>query len=281
MTTLQAVRRDVALNLHDIIALQATALGDTGGLFDAVNLTEADDWYAGCDIVCVSTADANSLNLGHRGYVTGSSEAISGLTFQPDAPQDVAAGDRFELVNLTRLGGTLADYDLWIGSAVNKAREDRASVRIDRTVGVWLESANLPGIAIPHEIEVFHSIFYTDVDGIVHYPERGSRISQRGWWIDAMNRTVRIDDQLRLDMDGGTVTMVGFGPPAPLLGDSSETTISHNYLVAQASLIAAISLQRKGRADLAQYIPYWSSLVAEEKRSLRPGNYPAGSVRVW
>lgn len=281
MTSRAAVRREVATKFLDLIPLTATTDGDTSGVIDEVRLTQEAGYYAGCDLVCVSTVDPDDAKLGHQAYVNGSSKAIAAITVQPNFPTPSKLGDRFELVNLNRIGGTLAEYELWINAAVGMAAEQKIWTRIEKSLGAWTSLDTSEGLTIPREITRAHSITYVDAFGVTRYPERGSPAARDGWWFDAVHRIVRIQGWLRQEMDGCEVTVVGFGSPPPLLDDAAETDISHAYLVAATAVVAAEALSRKGRADIGQNLPQWRRDLDRETRNLRPGAPPTGTVVMW
>lgn len=274
--TLAEARRQIAGAISDYVPFKATALGTTTVGFDATRLTLEPGAYAGMDWIATA---GTAANIGLDRYVQASSEGNQSITLSLPLPAVIAIADEADLVNWRGIGLRAHEYRSIINQAIREA-QGHTVVPLTATVGPF-DSNDSPQLSLPSSLRYVWNISYTDSEGIVRWPDRGSRHADNGWWFDGDSGIIRFGGSLPWEIDGLSPTVHGFGVPGTLTDDTETTPIPADWLLAKGVVLAITRLAERGRSDLATQIGLWVSEESQAKRGLRPGPFPPNTVRNW
>lgn len=254
------LRRMVGRGLGDCVVCTATAAGNEQTYYDEDHLDGPDNAYRGGDLWFPA------LNLRRR--ITASTQATGLVTWQKPLAAATAEGDEAELWNVRGIGIKPAEVNDFLNDALTVAAA-QATVPMEATVAAAFDRDD-PRLIVPAELtRGIYAVVWADDEGAVLTVDPASSYGKEGWFYDRASGRVVIGGSYLAPMDGQAVTIKGFGVPPPLLTDDDATTVSAEWLVAEATR-RAVAAARLRNPDYERYLPpHWQE--AMQKRDLPTG----------
>lgn len=251
--SLRELRIMVARQLGDYRHVTASD-GSLNTVTDVFNLVDNTDRFRGAEMVCTSGPLAN---VGKKVKVVSSSFETYTVTFIPDLPVAVSAGDEFDLFTFGRTPTTIQDYDGAINDAIRAADPaNQPKVMVD-LVDPFVRLDG--GIAVPDTLTRIYRVAFRGEDGLYTDIPPGRYAGSEGWYIDRAQRMLVFGPGYAAWLDGKLLRVYGYTRALPLDTDEQRTDTDAEWIVdsAVASLLTRaldqaifpIGQSRQNRAD--------------------------------
>lgn len=237
------LRRAILEELGDLVLTTATASTGSSQWEDVDRLSFGDSSrYAGRELYVTRSAGNNA---GQLRAIEGSN-GQGRLQLTRALPDSVVEGDEAEIVNTYGMGVTIDRVHRSINTALMEAQVDvRASATISDAFDVTTRSFDIPPQFTA--VDGLHYTLPTDsaTQGIREV-QHAKTMGSLGWYVDRANRRVYIGGYPGLMMDGGTITLRGWGTPPPLETDDDIAPIHPEWIIAEVA--SALLLRSIGTA---------------------------------
>ena len=269
--TRRELRRQVSADLGDFYLFTATETTSRNTVKDAVTFARQVHHFRGMEI---TFTDGTPANVGASRFVQGSDGVAQTVTFSPELPDTVHAGDQGELHNFRGKGWTFETVNEAINAAIARAGEQHHSVPVSIAVEAPFDRS-APYVAMPEGITHFSGIVYTDRQGV----ER--TLPARYWTVDLSLLRVGIHRFAVNDLNGRTLRVVGRARPAPLTEDGHRTSIPAEWLVEEAkALLLEADVTGSLTAEMRARLYNAARSGADARRQLIINRMPPNTVRV-
>lgn len=239
--SLAEIRRRLADEFGDYLAIEATSASDSSHLIDTFSISGASDTLSGRECVVVSGA-----NVGHRARISSYNANTNTITITPAALTSFAVGDQVDVFNTRGRGWSIAEYDRAINAAIDDAFP-LALVDFYEDVDDAFDWES-PTIDIPASFLEVYDIAWLDPHSGVYVPIR--RGAFYGW--SAREGTITILDRPGQSAHDRMLRIFGYGRHPRLQSDSDSTTLHVKYIVARAAfrLIRATPDRETSRGNM-------------------------------
>lgn len=251
--SLRELRVMVARQLKDYRHVVATG-GSTTTVTDLFNLTDNTDRFRGGEMICTSGPLAN---IGKKVKIVSSSFESSTVTFIPDLPVAVSAGDEFDIFTFGRTPTAIQDYDGAINDAIRMADPANQPKVVVDLVEPFVRLDG--GIAIPDTLTRLYRVAWLEDNGLYTDIPRGSYAGAEGWYVDRASRKLVFGPNYAAWLDGKFLRVFGYTRALPLTNDDQRTETDAEWIVdsAVAALLTGaldqavfpIGQSRQNRAD--------------------------------
>lgn len=234
--TLRDLRRMVARVMGDYKTVTATQDGSKTTITDHFNLVESTDHFRGAEVIVLT---GHPSNVGQKRKVVSSSYEQFTLTFIPELPEDVKAGDTFDLYNFGQVPISIQQYDQAINDAIRLAfPANTASIMMN------LDAPLIDGV-IPIPSQFTHVNGVSFKSGNDWYSIPPSRFSgEGGWYVDVANRSFTFGGAYAYELQDKAVRIYGETRQPELVLETDVTTTDAEWIVDQV-----ISHLLHGRMD--------------------------------
>ncbi|RJO63692.1 MAG: hypothetical protein C4523_19620 [Myxococcales bacterium] len=221
------LRQAVGELLGDLIQITATANGTTTTTIDTLNVGSAEDHFNGRYLMATSGANAGEVKR-----ITATATSTGTLTHGAFSTA-TAAGDTFDVTNARGRGFRPDEYHAAINELIVEAWPAFA-IHVEDGAGTF--DADTEDITVDAALAAVYEVEWTDSQGTEHRI-RGSNASQRdGWIADPANGKIKIVGSAKLEPDGNTVTLKGYGRQDTLSAEADTCLIPAAWLVPAAAL---------------------------------------------
>lgn len=251
--SLRDLRAMVARQLSDYRKVVATE-GSINTVTDPFALVDNTDHFRGAEMICIS---GHVDNEGKVRKVTSSSYENYTLSFIPDLPQPVVAGDSFELFNHGRTNRRIQEYNDAINDAIRQAHpQNREKIYMDLPAGSYSSDQN--GVEIPPDFVAIYGVQFNYGGSWYNVPP-GRFMGEGGWTIDRARRLLVVGPGYGHEVRNAALRLYGYTRAPQLLNDTDMTSTDPEWIIdtAVGSLIVsgldqatyAVGQSRNNRAD--------------------------------
>lgn len=225
--TLAQLRRRVARELQDYVALTATANGSTTTVVDTQRIRAATQSMVGRILVCT-----NGTNNGLQRVIDAQVDSTGTLTVAA-LTASTATNDTFDVYNKRGKGFAPWEYDAAINDAINDAFPLHM-IEQTETIGTAFDADGPGTFTVPASFVYVHTVEYQDADSYWLALPQASRRSEYGWTADAPEGKIRILGNIGKAIDAYTIRVSGYGRQGTLSSDSDTCTVPAEWLVYKA-----------------------------------------------
>ena len=227
-TTLEELISRVAFRLGDQVLLESSDAGSTTTFIDTLNIPMGNEDLARRQLVFLSGAYRGNVKI-----IQLTDAASHTITFDPATAGNVPAGVSAMVINKRAMGYTYLEYKRAINMAIDDAYPIyREAVALD----VPVLDENSPAIDLSASaINEVYDVQWQDDDGSWWPLAQAAHVGYPGWQVERYSNQIIINDyDLRRDLYGVTIRVLGEGKPAPLSTYSDTTRIHPEWLTARA-----------------------------------------------
>lgn len=265
--TRKDLRRAVGDKTGEVLVLTATTAGTTSTFTDVVRLLDREDNAVSLVNRLGLFSGGTVENLGHECRVTAFAKTTRTLTFAPESPAAVMAGDELEVwSNWARFGGVSALHR-FINEAIASVA-DFTGEQVYDAAQAFVASA--PELAIPVGWNEFSGVDREDRNGRWHeIPPKQLRVRKGLRTVELLHPACRLAHL-------HNVRLWGYAPAPALVNDTSETNVDREWLVETVSsaMRLGLSWRSSDRAAEERLANFWKGVSVELRRKLggsRPG----------
>jgi len=260
--TRRELRLEVAGNVKDVVEVTASSGGSTNTFQDAVSLTRFDNSLTSSQILITS---GHPDNVGQVRRVVGSRFQTASVTFYPDLPQPVQAGDTAEIYNLAGNGFDVSEYNRVLkGIVQGQAHRYLIERRWDVPYEDLVIEEHRVLVPVPDEAVGISSAWLADRERVIEL-RRARHPNQPGYHVNSADRRVEINGREAHYVEkGNQIALYGYIEHPPLLEDDDICLMDQEWVILTAS--AKLSQKRGDR--------FWDQWSVEWARaaSAREGN---------
>lgn len=225
--SLSELRAAIGRIMGELTPVVATG-GSVNTIQDTRNLYDDDDSFEGQEIVFTSAAAGN---IGKVNRVIGNDMATATLTFYPDLPDPIVAGDRAEIYNLRGIGIRVHEIDGALNDAI-KVAAGMGGQRLAADLSAFSEDT--PYATIPAVFDWIIAVEVYSANGEWVDVTRSLANRGGGFALDRANRRIELIGAAARRADGYQIRVRGLGRPTPLLDPEDRTMVDYEWITKQA-----------------------------------------------
>ena len=226
-TTLEELITRVAFRLGDAVLLESTDAGSTVTFIDVINIPVGNE-----DLTRRQMVITSGTYRGQVKSIVACSHAQHMVTFDPATAGSVPAAVTAVVINKRGMGYTYPEYK----RAINMAIEDAYPIYRELIAASTSTFNSATGtLTIPSTINEVYAVEWQDEEGQWWPIETAEHRSYPGWQVDQYANQIIVNDlDLRANIDGMSVRVLGEGKPGQLSAYSDTTKINPEWLTARA-----------------------------------------------
>lgn len=230
MATRAYIRRRVATMTRQAKVVQATAVGTTTTLVDAINLHYPTGKLIG-RVGWVCSGDESNLERSFR--ITSNSSQDTSITFTPALPVATQVGDEVEIWDELDQGVTPAFVNEAINTAIEYVRDAYPVLVVDTSQS--FDRLN-PVVSLPADWKYFVGIDMQSVDGVWHpLTQKQFRVRKPERSVELVNGAQHLANLREIRLRGATVV-------PDLTSDSDNTVVDTEWIVKQVSALVFLNI---------------------------------------
>lgn len=219
------LRRAIANQLGDLVAVTATVNGTESILTDTVNLSREMNAFNGMQVHCVDAQQPD--NIGHVATVASNNPSTRSINFNPALPYPIMEGDLFDLYNFRDNGWRIDEYNQAINDAILRGGEEHSTIPYTLTVAEpFNRNQNL--VHIPRPFSYFAGIDIVGKDGSMQ------KIPPNMYRVDKYTSEVSLLHGYVQKAHGKTIRLRGWRTPDLLHTDDAKTHLPTEWVVSEA-----------------------------------------------